>query len=256
MTKIKEMPLVSVIIPMYNAAQFIQETIQSVLAQTYQAFEILVVDDQSIDNSMAIVQSLMDKDNRITLLQNKVNAGVAVARNAGVAKARGRFISFLDADDLWLPDKLETQVKFMLENAYAFTFTSYQFANEKGVAIKSPIHVPGRLTYKEALRKHTIWTSTVMLDLEQLTKQQIEMPDVRRGQDTATWWKILKVTDYAYSIDEVLSLYRRTSDSLSANKFAAIRRTWNLFRNVEGLSFWETILPFCGYAYNAIKRRI
>ncbi|MBO4106825.1 glycosyltransferase family 2 protein [Streptococcus suis] len=256
MTNIKDMPLVSVIIPMYNAEQFIQETIQSVLAQTYQVFEIIVVDDQSSDNSMETVRSLIAKDSRIRLLQNEVNSGVAVARNAGVAEANGRFICFLDADDLWLSDKLAKQVSFMLENSYAFSFTSYQFADENGLPIKSPVHVPGRLSYKEALRKHTIWTSTVMLDLEQLTKQQIEMPNVRRGQDTATWWKILKVTDYAYSIDEVLSLYRRTSDSLSANKLSAIKRTWNLFRNVEGLSFWETILPFCGYAYNAIKRRI
>ncbi|HEL1586658.1 TPA: glycosyltransferase family 2 protein [Streptococcus suis] len=256
MTQIKDIPLVSVIIPMYNAEKFIQETLHSVLAQTYPAFEVIVVDDRSNDDSVLLVEAMIETESRIRFLQNKVNAGVAVARNAGVAAARGRFISFLDADDLWLPNKLAKQVDFMLQQGHAFTFSSYQFADENGRPIKSPVHVPSKISYQEALRNHTIWTSTVMLDLEQLTKSQIEMPNVRKGQDTATWWKVLKVTGHAYSIDEVLSLYRRTPASLSANKFAAIKRTWNLFRNVEGLTLGQTILPFWGYAFHAIKRRI
>ncbi|HFI0038251.1 TPA: glycosyltransferase [Streptococcus suis] len=163
---------------------------------------------------------------------------------------------FLDADDLWLPRKLEKQVKFMLQYQHSFTFTAYQFADESGQPVRKPIQVPSRISYKEALKNHTIWTSTVMLDMASLSKEQIAMPDVRKGQDTATWWKILKVTEYAYSINEVLSLYRRTPDSLSANKLSAINRTWNLFRNVEGLTILQSIIPFCGYALNAIKRRI
>ncbi|HGA1494581.1 TPA: glycosyltransferase family 2 protein [Streptococcus suis] len=254
--QVYDTPLVSVIIPVYNASRFIEETIQSVLKQTYQHFEIILVDDVSTDESVSIIRNMMATDKRISLLENDVNSGVALARNRGVAASTGRFICFLDADDLWLPTKLEKQVAFALNKGYAFTFTSYQFADESGTALKAPLHVPGKLSYQQALGNHTIFTSTVMLDLNQLTKKDIEMPDVRRGQDTATWWKILKVTDYAYSIDEPLSIYRRTLASLSANKFAAVRRTWNLFRNVEGLSLWQTIPPFCSYAINAIKRRI
>lgn len=251
-----ETPLVSVIIPMYNAALFIEETIQTVLQQTYSNIEIIVVDDCSTDVSYDIVSQLCQKHGNITLLQNKKNSGVGISRNIGVTKAIGRFVCFLDADDLWLPDKLEKQVKFMLQHQYPFTFTAYQFADENGNPVKNPIQVPAKISYKEALRNHTIWTSTVMLDLDVLTKDQIAMPDVRKGQDTATWWRILKVTGYAYSINEVLSLYRRTSQSLSADKLAAIKRTWNLFRKVEGLSILQSIVPFCGYAFNAIKRRI
>lgn len=256
MNQVHDTPMVSVIIPVYNASQFIEETIQSVLKQTYQHFEIILVDDVSTDASVSIIRKMMVTDKRISLLENDVNTGVAIARNRGVAASTGRFICFLDADDLWTPTKLERQVAFALNHGHAFTFTSYQFADESGIAVREPIHVPEKISYKQALGNHTIFTSTVMLDLEQLDKKAIEMPDVRRGQDTATWWKILKVTDYAYSIDEALSIYRRTSASLSANKLAAIKRTWNLFRNVEGLSLWQTIPPFCSYAINAIKRRI
>ncbi|MGF0071743.1 glycosyltransferase family 2 protein [Streptococcus orisratti] len=251
-----ESPLVSVIIPMYNASSFIEETIQTVLQQTYSNIEIIVVDDCSTDASYDVVSQLCQQHENISLLQNRKNSGVGFSRNAGVRHAKGRFISFLDADDLWLPDKLEKQVKFMLQNQYPFTFTAYQFADESGHPVRKPIQVPMKISYKEALRNHTIWTSTVMLDLDVLTKEQIAMPDVRKGQDTATWWKILKVTGYAYSINEVLSLYRRTSQSLSADKLAAVKRTWNLFRKVEGLSILQSIVPFCGYAFNAIKRRI
>lgn len=251
-----EIPLVSIIIPMYNAALFIEETIQTVLQQTYSNIEIIVVDDCSTDASYDVVSQLCQQHENISLLQNRKNSGVGFSRNAGVRHAKGRFISFLDADDLWLPDKLEKQVKFMLQNQYPFTFTAYQFADESSHPVRKPIQVPMKISYKEALRNHTIWTSTVMLDLDVLTKEQIAMPDVRKGQDTATWWKILKVTGYAYSINEVLSLYRRTSQSLSADKLAAVKRTWNLFRKVEGLSILQSIVPFCGYAFNAIKRRI
>ncbi|HFU3805249.1 TPA: glycosyltransferase family 2 protein [Streptococcus suis] len=251
-----ESPLVSVIIPMYNATLFIEETIQTVLQQTYSNTEIIVVDDCSTDTSYEVVSQLCQRYQNISLLQNKKNSGVGISRNIGVAKATGKFICFLDADDIWLPDKLEKQVNFMLQHQYAFTFTAYQFADENGRPVRKPIHVPSKISYKEALRNHTIWTSTVMLNMDLLTKEQISMPDVRKGQDTATWWKILKVTGYAYSINEVLSLYRRTSHSLSADKLAAVKRTWNLFRKVEGLSLLQAIVPFCGYVINAIKRRI
>ncbi|HFI0255647.1 TPA: glycosyltransferase family 2 protein [Streptococcus suis] len=250
-------PLVSVIIPMYNAEKYITETIQSVLKQTFQDLEIIVVDDCSTDNSMTIVSSLQKELAPILfLLQNNQNSGVGVSRNKGVEAARGRYISFLDADDLWEPTKLEKQVAFMQAHNYAFTFTGYQFANESGQPLKSPVRVPSVISYKQLLRNHTIWTSTVMFDMRQLTKEQIAMPDVRKGQDMATWWKVLKVIEHAYSLSEPLSLYRRTSQSLSANKLAAIKRTWFLFRKVEGLSLFQSIIPFIGYAFNAVKRRL
>lgn len=250
------LPLVSIIIPMYNASNFIQETLESVFKQSFQNFEIIVIDDCSTDDSSELVSGIARTHSQLFLLKNEVNLGVAISRNKGVLEAQGRFICFLDADDLWIDSKLEKQINFMLTNNYAFSFTAYQFADETGKPTNSPIKVPAKISYQQALRNHTIWTSTVMLDLKQLTKEQISMPDVRRGQDTATWWKILKETHYAYGLDESLAIYRRTTNSLSANKMKAIRRTWHLFRKVEGLSILESIIPFVGYAFNAVKRRL
>ncbi|UUM62086.1 glycosyltransferase family 2 protein [Streptococcus suis] len=256
MNKDLSRPLVSVIIPMYNAADYITETINSVLKQTYQNYEIIVVDDCSTDQSVVLVKEMMTWVPDLNLLENPTNSGVAISRNKGVAAAHGRYICFLDADDLWLPTKLEKQLAFAEANGHAFTFTAYQFADENGTSLNKIVKVPAKISYQESLRNHTIFTSTVMLDLHQLTKEQIAMPDVRRGQDTATWWKILKVTGYAYSLPEALSIYRRVNSSLSANKLKAIKRTWYLFRKVEGLSLIQTIIPFIGYAYSAVKRRI
>ncbi len=247
--------LVSIIIPVYNAEKFIDETINTVLNQTYTNWELLLVNDCSTDNSVKLIKKYL-KDNRIKLINNKTNSKAAISRNNGIKKAKGRYICFLDADDLWNKEKLEKQVKFMNEKDCAFSFTGYEFADENGKPNGKKVFIPETITYKQALKNTTIWTSTVMFDMNKLSKEDIYMPNVARGQDTATWWKVLRKINYAYGLNEILSFYRRTSASLSANKFVALKRTWNLYRNVEHLNIFSSSYNFIWYCFNAVKRRI
>ena len=249
-----ERPKVSIVVPVHNAEIFIKETINSVLAQTYQDFELLLVDDKSTDESVDIIKSIKDK--RIKLIELKDNSGAATARNTGIEEARGRYICFLDADDLWKENKLEKQLTFMKEKDCAFSFTSYEFADENGKPNGKVVHVPETINYKQALKNTTIWTSTVMFDMNKLTKKQIYMPNVRRGQDTATWWKVLKKIDCAYGQDEILAIYRRPKHSLSSNKLTALKRTWNLYRNVEKFGVLKSAFYFAFYLKNAVMRRV
>lgn len=251
-----EEDLISIVVPVYNAEQFLKDTIKTIEEQTYTNWELIFVNDCSPDKSVEIIQNEMKENKKVKLLQLKENSGAAVARNTGIREAKGRYIVFIDADDLWDREKLKKQIKFMKEKDCAFSFTSYEFADEKGIGNGKIVRVPKKINYKQALKNTTIWTSTVMFDVKKLGKELIQMPNVKRGQDTATWWKVLKQISYAYGIDEVLSYYRRTNESLSSNKIRALKRTWNLYRNVEHLNIFYSFYNFCWYVLNAIKRRI
>lgn len=244
--------LVSIIIPVYNAEKCIEDTIASIKAQTYKNYEIILVDDHSSDNSVEIIKRHLS-DNVLLLINDE--KGAANARNKGIEAAKGRFIAFLDADDLWDPEKLEKQLNFMEEYDAAFTFTGYEFADEFGVSVKKLVQVPLKIKYKQALKNTTIFTSTVIFDMEKLTKEQILMPCVK-SEDTATWWKVLKTGITAYGLNEGLTLYRRSAGTLSSNKVEAIRRIWNLYRNVEKLSIPYSAYCFCFWAFRAVIRRI
>lgn len=246
--------LVSIIIPVYNAEKFLNDTIKTVLEQTYSNFELILINDCSTDNSVNIIKK--HKDKRIVFINNAENSGVAITRNNGIKVAKGRYICFLDADDLWDKKKLEKQIHFMNENNVAFSFTGYEFANEKGIPMSKKVYVPNKISYKQALKNTTIWTSTVMFDMKKLSKNDIYMPNIRRGQDTATWWGVLKKVDYAYGLNEILSFYRRSNNSLSSNKFIALKRTWNLYRNIEHLNIFYSLYCFIFYCFNAVRRRM
>lgn len=246
--------LVSIVVPVYNAERFLDETINTVLNQTYTNWELILVNDCSTDNSVNVIKKYKDK--RIKLINNKTNSKAAISRNNGITKAKGRYICFLDADDLWDNKKLEKQVNFIKEKDCAFSFTGYEFADENGKPNGKKVFIPEKIDYSQALKNTTIWTSTVMFDMNKLSKEDIYMPNVPRGQDTATWWKVLKKIDYAYGLNEILSFYRRTNESLSSNKLVALKRTWNLYRNVEHLNILKSSYNFIWYCFNAIKRRI
>ena len=248
--------LVSIIIPVYNASRFLEETINSIQEQTYSNWEAIFIDDCSSDNSYNLIKKYQKEDKRIKLIKNKTNSGAAVSRNNGINHAEGDYICFLDADDKWHPEKLEKQINFMQELNCEFSFTGYQFANEKCNPNGKIVSVPDKINYKQALKNTTIWTSTVMFDMNKLSKEDIHMPNIKRGQDTATWWKVLKKIKYAYGLNEVLSYYRRSEETLSSNKFIALKRTWNLYRNVEHLNIFYSIHCFFWYCINAIKRRL
>lgn len=255
-TSDQSLPTVSIVIPVYNAARFLHETVASVKKQTFTDWELILVDDCSTDDSLKIVEQYAAQDKRILVIKNDVNSGAAFTRNRGIKIAQGTYLAFLDADDLWHVKKLEKQVAFMREKGCAFSFTGYEFADATGKPNGKRVYVPKTITYKQALRNTTISTITVMFDLSQLQKRDIYMPLVY-SEDTATWWRLLRTkVARAYGINEVLSVYRRTRQSLSANKLQAVKQVWVLYRKVENLSLVCALYNFLGYATNALKRRV
>lgn len=245
--------MISVIVPVYNAEKYICETIDSVLAQTYTDFELLLVDDCSKDNSVKLIQGYTDS--RVKLLKQSSNMGAWAARNRGLLEAKGRYIAFLDADDIWVEDKLSLEMDFMKDNDAGFVFAGYEFADCNGMGTGKVVHVPKTFTYVQALKNTTIFTSTVLIDLEKIPRKLVEMPHVP-SEDTATWWAILKRGYVAYGLDKNVVKYRRSDNTLSSNKVEAIKRIWNLYRRVEELPFCYSVLCFFGWAVTAVKRRL
>lgn len=258
--------MVSIIVPVYRAAPYIAETIAMVTRQTYRNWELLLVDDHSPDNSAEIIQNIIEKQSdralsypygagRICLIRKEKNEGAAKARNTGIERAKGRYIAFLDADDIWHPEKLERELSFMKEKQAAFAFTAYEFGDEKARGTGKIVKVPERLTYRKALSRTVIFTSTVIFDTAKIPKELIRMPAVA-SEDTATWWKVLRNGYTAYGLNETLAIYRRPAKSLSSNKFTALKRIWNLYRGEEKLSLPVSAFCFCLWAFRATLRRI
>lgn len=265
------MPKVSIICPVYNARDYIKETIASVQAQDETDWELLLIDDKSTDNSRDIILDIAREDNRVKLICQEKNGGAARARNRGLQEAVGRYIAYIDSDDIWKENRLSSCLKYMEElqwenagaslsgadkvNIPAFVFTGYEFADNTGKGSGVIVRVPKTLNYRQALGNTTIFTSTVLFDTTIITKDVLEMPLVK-SEDTATWWKILKKGHTAYGLDKNLVYYRRGKDTLSSDKKEAIKRIWYLYRKVEGLSLIESGYRFCLYALRAVLRRI
>ena len=254
MSRVENQPQVSIVVPVFNAEKFLAETIQTISDQTYENWELLLINDCSTDNSEAVAKTFL-KDKRIHWINLKKNSGAAISRNKGIELADGRYIVFIDADDLWKKNKLEKQLSFMQKKDCAFSFTSYEFADENGKPNGKKAIVPKKISYKQALKNTTIFTSTVMLDMNKLSKEDIKMPNVP-SEDTAAWWKILKKIDFAYGISEIYTYYRRSKNTLSSSKTTAIKRIWFLYRKVEKLNLLTSSYCFCFYAINAVRRRV
>ena len=246
--------LVSVIIPVHNAERFIEDTIASVKSQSYENWEVILVDDASEDGSARVIGKYLD-DPRFRLVSLEKKSGPANARNEGLDAAKGRFIAFLDADDIWFPDKLSVQLKFMEEHDCPFSFTSYEYATPDGVGVAKIVRVPARITYREAIKNTTIFTSTVIFDRDKLDESLMRMPDVP-SEDSATWWQVLRSGITGYGLTEPKTLYRRSDGTLSSNKITAIKRVWNLYRNVEHFNVFYSAYCFFFYAVNAVFRRL
>lgn len=245
--------IISIVVPVYNCEKFIEETINSVLNQTYKDFELILVNDCSTDKSVDKIKSFSDA--RIRLIEQETNQGAYAARNRGVKEARGRYIAFLDADDIWEPVKLEHELTFMKEEDAGFVFSGYEFADEKGVGNGAIVKVPHTISFKQALRNTTIFTSTVLIDRTKIPEDLILMPNIK-SEDTATWWRILKAGNTGYGLNENLVKYRRSAGTLSANKFAAIKRIWRLYRDIAKLSVISSVFNFVCWAITAVLRRI
>ena len=249
--------LVSIIVPVYNVEKFIVETMECVRGQSYGKWELLLIEDVSTDSTKTVIETYLQekKDERIRLICQPENKGAAHARNRGLAEAKGRYIAYLDADDLWMPKKLERELAFMEEHQAAFAFTGYEFADEQGRGLGKVVQVPETLSYKEALKNTTIFTTTVMFDTDKIDKSMLEMP-IMKSEDTALWWKVLRNGYTAYGLNENLVKYRRAGKSLSSNKLEAVRRIWNLYRKAEGMGMFSSAYHFCFWAVRAVRRRI
>ncbi|MDD5940498.1 MAG: glycosyltransferase family 2 protein [Lachnospiraceae bacterium] len=250
--------LVSVIIPLYNAAAYIEQTMHSVEQQTYRNWELILVDDCGPDDSAAVAERIKEASpfrEQIRIVHNEKNSGAAASRNHGVLEARGRYIAFLDADDLWKPDKLETQLRFLQEKNAGFTYTSYEFGDANAVGTGRIVHAIDRLDFRHALSRTVIFTSTVIFDTGKIDKSLIQMPDMP-SEDTALWWTLLRKGFTAYGLDQVLTVYRRPAKSLSSNKSKSVQRVWNLLIHVAGCSKPEAVLHLIGWAFHATMRRL
>ena len=251
----KKEDLVSIITPVYNCEKLLAKTIDCVINQTYKNWELLLVDDCSTDNSYKVINEYQKRDKRIKYIKLKENSGAAIARNTALNKSKGRFIAYLDSDDLWKKEKLEHQIEFMLKNDYAFTCTDYEKIDENGNKLKK-IKIPKKVDYNFFLRNTIIQTVGVMVDTKKTGKEVLVMPNIRRRQDAATWCQLLKNGFDCYEVPEYLSYYRVVPNSLSSNKLKAVKMNWYWYRKIEKLSLLKTIYCFAGYAFNAVKKRI
>ena len=249
--------MISIVVPVYNAEKYIEHTISMVQQQTYTDWELILVEDCSKDASREVLQQLEARlqDPRICVIYKEHNEGAAKARNTGLAAATGEYLAFLDADDIWKETKLEKELAFLQEKDAAFVFTAYEFGDEQGNGTGKFVYVPETLTYKQALSRTVIFTSTTLFDLEKLDKSLITMPEVP-SEDSATWWQILRAGYTAYGYPEVTTIYRRPPKSLSSNKGKAIQRIWYLYRKVERLSLPVSVICFIGWAVRATVRRL
>lgn len=247
-------PLVSVIMPCYNMEKFIAYTIQSVQGQTYPHWELCIVDDASTDKTAEIVKNIQNQDDRIHFIIKSKHSGIADTRNQCLNMAKGRFLAFLDADDIWHPEKLEKQLSFMMAKNIGFTYSTYDWIDEDGKVMNKFINTIGNLDYKTYLRNTIIGCSTVMVN-KTITGDVI-VPKFRTSEDTATWLDILRKGLLAYAIDESLVSYRIRRKSASSNKIRASIDLWKVYRQHEKFPFFKAIYYFSCYAFNAVKKRL
>ena len=248
---IEEQPKVSIITSAFNAATVIGDAYASIISQTYTNWEWLVTDDLSTDNTWEILNAYAKNDSRIKILHNTKNVGAGASRNKSIEESSGRFIAFLDSDDMWHKDKLKKQIGFMLEHSYALTYTAYEKMTMSGDVIHSIIP-PDKVSYHELLKSNVIGCLTAIYDAKVLGK--IYMPTIRKRQDMALWLKILEKIDYAYCLNENLALYRVGNNTLSSNKLKVIFSQWSFYRNYLKFGILKSIYYFSHYAFRAVKK--
>ena len=262
--------LVSIITPCYNAARFIGETIESVLCQSYPHWEMIIVDDCSTDSTVSIVEQYIKRDSRIKLFKLNQNSGPAAARNKAIELSKGRFIAFLDSDDIWLPEKLNKQVRFMLDFDLIISYTAFKKIDENGIIGNKIIQVPREASYKTLLKTNYIPFSSSMIDLSKTGK--VYLPNIKIRQDHSFWLKLLKnlghedyalwlntfkvskETCFARGINEPLILYRTNSSSLSGNKLRAAIYHLLVLIKFGKTSYLKLPYYFFTYAYNGYKK--
>lgn len=236
-------PDVSVIMPTFNSEKYIADAILSVINQSFKNWELLIIDAISTDKTKQIVDKFVRSDNRIKLLINLDDRGPAHARATGIRQADGRFIAFLDADDLWFPSKLEKQLNFMTANSFRFSYTLFNRISETGKDIKTAYSYPW-YDYYRSLRTRGIGCLTVMVERDLLTEDIIRLNDKKHGEDYLWWLSIIKKGVDAYGLMEVHAKYRKIEGSLSSQKLSHLKSIWSIYRSELGLSFLQTFFCF------------
>ena len=239
--------LVSIITPTYNCGKFIARTIDSVLAQTYINWEMVIVDDCSQDDTKEVVKGYMEKDSRIRYECLESNSGAAVARTRAMELAEGQYMAFLDSDDIWKPEKLEKQLRFMEDNNINFSCTEYEQIDEDDNKLGKVIKVVKKTDYNRLLLDCPVGNSTVMYNVEKMGK--FEVPNIRKRNDDALWLQMLKREKYIIGMPEVLMEYRIRQNSISSNKFNLIKYHWKLYREIEHLNVFRSAFHVCWWIF-------
>lgn len=240
--------LVSIIMPCYNAEKYIAISVESVLAQSYSSWELIIVNDASTDNSQILIDKYVQQDTRIISLKNPRNIGAAHSRNLAIKKAQGIYIAFLDSDDRWLPTKLEKQIRLMKEKDIYLSYTAYYTIDEQG-SILSLFNVQKQVNYYDMLKTSTIGTLTTIYNAKVLGKFYFQ--DIGH-EDYVMKLQILKQIPYAKGINEPLAKYRIRSQSLSGNKLHTALWQWHIYRKIEKLSLIKSIYYFIHYTFHGI----
>lgn len=250
---------VSIIMPAYNCEKFIDRAIESVCSQSYPDWELIVINDASTDKTAQIAEKYANERENVYLINNDEKNGPARSRNKGIEMAKGRFICFLDSDDVMLPDKLKKQIEFSVKNGYGFTYTNYSRINEDGETVKERMNLIPESDWKDTACVMPMLLSTVMFDLSVIGKKEIRMPDITTSEDRACFSSVLKNNKdkcgKAYLLDEVLTSYRITKSSLSHSKIANAKSVWYFFRKIEKKSFFVSCGWFIKYVISAVKKR-
>lgn len=244
-------PLVSIVTPCYNCAETLEKTITSVINQTYSNWELLITDDSSTDESVSIAKVTASRDERIKLYQTSENSGAGVARNNSIKKANGKYIAFLDADDLWHKDKLRNQIGFMEANSYSFTYTYYQKLTDGNLG--SVITAPPEISYKQLLKSNVIGCLTAVYNSDVFGK--VYMPTIRKRQDMALWLKLLELTPKAYCLPENLAIYNTTT-GMTQNKLASAKAQWQLYRGTLQLPLLLSIRYMFEYSTKGLLKKL
>lgn len=246
----ENMPLISVVMPLYNAEKFIEKAVKSVEKQSYRNFEIIIIDDCSSDNSLKIALELAEENENIKVLTNESNMGVSKTRNRGIKEAKGEYIALLDSDDVWNEDKLEKQVSLLLNNDAQIAYCSYGFINENDQQIKKPFIVPERTNFNKMLIKSVISCSTALIKADLLKENPFD-PNYYH-EDYVLWMQLLKNGAKAVGDSSVLAYYRQVTGSRSSNKKNAALHRWKIYREVLNLSLFKSIFAFMGYMFCAV----
>lgn len=242
--------LVSIITPMYNAEKYVEATISSVIAQIYEDWEMIIVDDCSQDGSIQIAEQYARTEPRIRIVSHSRNMGISAARNTGISYAKGQYIAFLDSDDIWKKNKLSQQVSFMRNNGYAFTYTACILIDEDGGLIDKTLKPRTSVDYEGLLKSNCIVCSGVIMDASAV---DIYVPDVKH-EDYATWLDILKNGHTAYLLDEPLVEYRVRKSSVSANKLKSLSWVFNIYRNHLKMPFFQAVCRIVIYFFRAAAK--